>query len=384
LRGILLFALLVVPWYAYMTVRLPGFLSAHFVNEQIGASLNCRYPADAKQLPVWQFYLQHLLFWMPWMMLLPGAIYVALRGLRADRKGNEAVEKVDVSLTPDLIKMLVCWFGLVMVSVAFSTRQDYYSMASWGVVAGFLALPWMGEEVGLGGAPRRFLFVPSLLIGSAGAVALGFSIWIAPQLSSLGEATAAPIRKRDTFFDAIAGISPALWGHFVALLAIFSVAMLVAGAASAVLSSQRRPFPALLVLSAGMAVPVVLAAIGFTMMAPYFSLAENARAINREIASEPDAVVACEALPHTASSLFYYLNARVHWVNAPFYNQYAQQVLGQGRDYYWDEAGLEEAWTGTHPIYLIIEETRLDYWQASLPNARLVSKSGTRLVLCNR
>ena len=80
------------------------------------------------------------------------------------------------------------------------------------------------------------------------------------------------------------------------------------------------------------------------MMSPYFSLAAEAQAIDREIAAEPDAVVACEALPNTASSLYYYLNARVHWVNAPFNQDYAQRVMGEGRDYYWDEAGLVAQW----------------------------------------
>ena len=96
--------------------------------------------------------------------------------------------------------------------------------------------------------------------------------------------------------------------------------------------------------------------------------------------TEPDARwVASEALPHTASSLLYYLNTRIHWVNAPFDNQYAQQVLHLGHDYYWDDADLQKAWAGTsHPVYLILEKTRLAYWQALLPpGARVVNKSGT-------
>jgi hypothetical protein len=120
------------------------------------------------------------------------------------------------------------------------------------------------------------------------------------------------------------------------------------------------------------------------MMSPYFSLAGEARAINREIAAEPYAVVACEALPNTASSLYYYLNARVHWVNAPFKQDYAQRVLSEGHDYYWDTGGLQKAWSSAAPVYLIIEESRLAYWQGLLPAARVVEKGGTRLVLCNR
>ncbi len=379
-RGVGLFLLIVVPWYAYMAVKLPGFLSAHFVNEQLGAALDTRYPADARQLPVLQFYAQHLIFWMPWTLLLPTSIYVAVKALR--RPPNGSVLSAEAW---DVTKLLGCWFALTIISVAFSTRQDYYSMSCWGIVAAFLAMPWALSKNSVLRLPRRFLFVPSLLVTLGGLAALGLVAWVMPRLSTLGDVTAAPIRDRDTFMDAIAGISPALWGQFVTLLGIFGMAMLVAGAAASALTWQRRNFLALLTLSGAMVVPICLATAGFTMMSSYFSLAPEARAINQELVGESDAIVACEGLPHTASSLYYYLNARVHWVNAPFKQDYAQRVLGEGRDYFLDDAGLKAAWLSPHPVYLIIEQDRLAYWQSILPpNARTVNQSGTRMVLCNR
>ncbi|HUB66307.1 MAG TPA: glycosyltransferase family 39 protein [Candidatus Methylacidiphilales bacterium] len=381
LRGFLIFLLLLIPWYAYMAVRFPGFLAAHFLNEQLGAWLDTRYPADARQLPLLQFYAQHLLFWMPWTLLLPGSIYALVKAIQSARQRPHAFPPQ----TLDLIGFLGIWVAVTMVSVAFSTRQDYYSMSCWGVVAAFFALPWMTGAYAFLRLPKAYLVVPALLLALIGTVALGFAIWIWPQLGSLGEATAAPIRDRDTFLDAIAGISPALWGQFVTLLIVFGVILIFAGAGAALLAWRRHFFAALATLSGAMAVPIILAAIGFTIMAPYFSLAGSARVINRELAAQPNAIVACEALPHTASSLLYYLNARIHWVNAPFDNQYAQRVLGEGRDYYWDDAGLLAKWNSPHPLYFIIEQSRLGYWQNRLsPGARVVSKSGTRLVLCNR
>ena len=365
-----------------MAMRLPGFLSAHFLNEQLGASLNTRYPVDAKQLSLAQFYGQHFLFWMPWTLLLPGAIYVAV-------KARQAAARQPHLVTPaasDIIKLLGVWFALTLVSVAFSTRQDYYSMSCWGVMAGFLALPWLAGEISPLRMPRRFLVVPCSLIYMAGVFALGFVAWITPKLGSLGAITAAPIRERDTFMDAIAGISPALWGQFVALLGIFGGAMLFGGAFATTLVWQRRPFPALLVpLRCDGCSDFASRPPGFTMMSPYFSLAGEARAINREIATEPDAIVACDALPNTASSLYYYLNARVHWVNAPFNQDYSQRVLGLGHEYYWSDAEVLSEWRSSHPVYLIVEEERLAHWRGLLPaGTRVVNKSGTRVVLCNR
>jgi 4-amino-4-deoxy-L-arabinose transferase-like glycosyltransferase len=380
LRGFALFVLILAPWYIYKAVKLPGFLAAHFVNEQLGAAMDSRYPADARQLPLLQFYGQHFLFWMPWTLLLPAAIYLAVKARRFTRTGHQVLSPVQV----DLIGLLACWFALTQVSVAFSTRQDYYSMSCWGVVAIFLAVPWIAEAQSGLRLPRRFLVVPSALVLLGGTMALALAAYVAPRLGSLGAGGAAPIRDRDTFMDAIEGISPGLWGHFLTLLAIFGAVMFVAGIAATALAWRRRAFPALLVLSAAMAAPIGLATAGFAMMGPYFSLADEARAINAGLAAQPGAIVACEALPHTASSLYYYLNARVHWVNAPFDQQYAQRVLNLGRDFFWDENGLLAQWHSSQRVYFIIEEDRLDYWQKTLPHARTLIKSGTRLVLCNQ
>jgi 4-amino-4-deoxy-L-arabinose transferase-like glycosyltransferase len=378
-RGVLVFLMIWTPWYADMALRFPHFLSAHFWNEQVGAALNTRYPPDARQLSLAQFYGQHFLFWMPWTLLLPAGIYAAVKA------GTVKPQADFAPAAREIVGLLSCWFFLTLVSVAFSTRQDYYSMTCWGVAAAFLTMPWLAGEMFSLRVPRPYLVVPCALVTLGGVLALGFALWITPRLGALGAITAAPIGERDTFMDAIAGISPALWGKFVLLLGIFGVAMLAAGVCSTVLTWRGRPFPALLVLAGSMAVPIGLATAGFTMMGPYFSLADEARIINGEIATEPDAVVACEGAAHTASSLYYYLNARVHWVNTPFDQDYAQRVLGWGRDYYWDEAGLEKAWRSAKPVYLIVDGTRLDHWKSVLPpGARVVNKSGTRVVLCNR
>lgn len=254
-------------------------------------------------------------------------------------------------------------------------------MSCWGAVAAFLALPWIERNQNL--APRLLLFVPCLLMALAGICFLVLAGWT--DSHALGHGTATPIENRDTFMDAIAGISPGLWGRFLILLWIFGAAALLAGTASAFFAWRGRFFAALMILAGSAVVPICLAAEGFTIMSPYFSLADNARAINRQIDNQPDALVACEARPNTASSLLYYLHARVHWVNAPFDNQYAQQVLGLGRDYYWDETEMRRRWDSPAPVYFIIEESRLPFWQTQLlAGFHILNRSGTRLVLSNR
>jgi 4-amino-4-deoxy-L-arabinose transferase-like glycosyltransferase len=399
-RGLVLFAVITVPWYAYMTAKFPGFLEAHFVNEQVGAAFDTRWPADARQLPLVQFYAQHLLFWTPWTLLLPAAIWAARRVTPSSPEARiaQARQRLGIDLTAeraqateptawtdsqiDSLRLLACWLILVLTSVAFSTRQDYYSMSCWGVVAAFLVYPWTLRQAAGLRVPRWFLIAPALLLALVGIGAIGFGVYLA-HTAIAGHALAAPIAQRDTFMDALAGISPALWKKLLPLFFIFGAALLVGGLTAAALARGRRDLPALLTLAATMAVPMVLAARGFSFMSPYFSLAESAGVINRQLDTQPGAVVACEDAPNTASSLLYYLDARVHWVNAPFDNQYAQNRLRLGRDYYWDEGALDTAW-GNGPVYLIVEDDRLAYWQRHLATAHVLLHSGTRDVLSNR
>jgi len=378
LRGLLLFALITVPWYAYMALRLPHFLSAHFLNEQLGAALDTRFPADARQLPLLQFYAQHLIFWMPWTLLLPGALWAARRVSRPARATAWSAPEIDA------VRLLACFAVLVLASVALSMRQDYYSMTCWGVAAAFLVFPWTARQMTGLRVPRWFLLGPCLLLAVVGIGALIFA-GVAFHPASSGSALAAPIAQRDTFMDALSGISPELWSHFVVLLYLFGGALLAGGCMAGFAARRGQNFAAILMIAGMMVVPIVLATRGFVVMSPYFSLADSARMINRNLTAHPGALVACEGAPNTASSLLYYLNARVHWVNAPFNNQYAQNVLDLGHAYYWDAAELEAAWRAAPPIYLIVEDERLTYWQTHLdPAPRLLHHDGTRDVLTNR
>jgi 4-amino-4-deoxy-L-arabinose transferase-like glycosyltransferase len=311
--GLVVFALMTVPWYVYMTLKLPHFFAAHFLNEQVGAALGTRWPVDAKRLPLVQFYAQHLLFWLPWTLLAPGAIW-AWRKV-APSRNNRAWNMAEL----DSVRLLACWLGLVLVSVAFSARQDYYAMSCWGVAAAFGVFPWTAEQARGLNVPRWFLIAPGLLIAMAGIGALVFGAYLDHTTAGAG-ALAAPIAQRDTFMDALAGISPALWRELLPLFFVFGAAMAAGGIASAQAARLRWNFAAILVLAGTMAVPILLAARGFSVMSPYFSLADMARVMNGGLAQYPGARVACEEAPNTASSLLYYLDARVHWVNAPFDN----------------------------------------------------------------
>ena len=70
--GPLLFLALLVPWYAAVESRYPGFLRDQFFNEQLGHVLNRRFPPDSERVPFVVFWLEHLVVFPALDVLHPG------------------------------------------------------------------------------------------------------------------------------------------------------------------------------------------------------------------------------------------------------------------------------------------------------------------------
>ena len=70
--GILVFLLILLPWYVAIALRYPGFLHDQFINEQLGHVINRRYPPDNDRVPVLVFWLEHLVLFLPWTFFIPG------------------------------------------------------------------------------------------------------------------------------------------------------------------------------------------------------------------------------------------------------------------------------------------------------------------------
>ncbi len=314
LMGLLLFFIIVAPWYVYMTMKYDGFLSAHFLNEQVGASLNTRYPPDAHPLPVWQFYLQHLIFWLPWTPFIPALALVYARIRAQPAPVFPRLTSATIGPDNDVILLMV-WVAFIMGTVVFSTRQDYYALCSWGEVAMAFGIMWSFQyEPSKNRLIFYFLLVPCVgltLVGVGGA-ALALE---AAQFIPTGGASTAPIGARDTFADAIAGISPDLWLKCLPLLKLFSVAFLIGGVISSFLMIRGRRHVALGVYASTMAAPFILSTIAFGYLQAYFSLSDAAKTLNKLEIFQPDLEVACEGPPNTGSSLYYYLNGPV--INTP-------------------------------------------------------------------
>jgi hypothetical protein len=130
-------------------------------------------------------------------------------------------------------------------------------------------------------------------------------------------------------------------------------------------------------------IPLGLSSIeGVARVAPFFSLANAAAYLNARMGEGEE--VFYEGSLHTGSSLLFYLNRRFFLVNQAD-DEFIQQ-LGAGKLEVTEETVLAH-WSEQKPVFLIIEQNRVPYWQRLITERfhifHQVTTCGTYVVLSN-
>jgi 4-amino-4-deoxy-L-arabinose transferase-like glycosyltransferase len=365
--GLVAFLAILLPWYLALEARYPGFVLDHFYNEQIGHALDTRWPPSSNQVDLLVFILQHFFLLMPAMMFLPAAVAIWLKHRRHCSEPFSFAHH-----------LLITWFGVTFVTSCLSARQDYYTMSAWSAVAILLATPWIAPYR----ISRWYFTIPFGLISGAGALGVGAALWLGSMEDNL-QVNILPIVERDHLWTALQGFSLGAWKDFFPLLKNTGLSLMVGGGVAAFLSFRRKLNLAGIALTATMVVPFLMMVQGFSVKQDFFSLENSARLINAR--ATPGTKVIYDGYPNLASSLFFYLNHRVHWVNVPVEYEYATRSLGIGREYYLDPEGVVAAWREGE-VYFILEETQIEVWRPLLgldEELDYFSRSGTRVVLHN-
>lgn len=336
-RNLLLFVLFVAPWFVWAHQHFPGFLS-RFQS----------WTDNVDGLPRWRFLLLHFAWWFP-------AIFLVLPGLiLAPRKIFRPNEFIFADALP-LVWITVALLGPMLAG----ERHVFSSLAAAPAFALFAASAW--ERV------SRPLRVAGIALALAGGVAIGAAIYYRPDV-------AAGFLERSLNTSAWIFLSP---------LAQIVVGSLVAFAVGALLIVKQRGEITLVVALAAM-VPV-----GFCLVearsraAPFFSLADAAQYVNPLLGRSGEVVY--EGSLRNGSSLSFYLDKKFFLVNqTPAF--FERDSASQNK--YLDEHFLLEAWDGSNPLYLIIDEDRVSYWRNLITNRvhiyHQVTTCGSRVILSNQ
>ena len=362
-----------VPWYAAVAARYPGFLYDQFVNEQWGHVVNRRYPRDNEPVPIPVFVLEHLVFFLPWTLYLPAAWRA--RTPRGEDGGVRLVAR-------DLI---LAWFLVTAASLLFSSLQDYYLMTAWGPVALWLARPW--GEPGRGSRPvaRWMRTAPGLCLAALGLAALATAGWLQWDAALPAAGTTVPDSDRATILGTLAGFTRETWRQLVPLLWLTGAAFLAGGAGSAFLGGRGRWRAVLPVTAVMMLAVMALAAHGLNVLEDRFSLKRLVLAADR--LAGPDGLIVDADMPADDPSQLFYIDRSMAWVGSPPTAEFASRELGIGADLFLTTDDFARRWHSARPVYLVVEEEDFPRWQRALAltaaQARPVLTRGTRVLLYN-
>ena len=248
-------------------------------------------------------------------------------------------------------------------------------MSMWSAFALWAATVW--DRM-----PRKFR-----IAGIALVAVCGISICSAALiLSRDGAMPQRPVGDEQTFsaWETVQSIPESTWKTMLPTALIIGALLALFSAAAIYLSATGRRRLAATMIAAAM-IPTGLGMIdGVGRMAQYFSLANAARFLNERVGETDDIVY--EGPLHRGSSLVFYLHRKFHIVNPPTADDSFPGI--EPRAVLLTEQEVFEKWASPEGLFLIVDQSRLPYWEAALTSRfhifHQIMATGGHVVLSNQ
>jgi hypothetical protein len=189
---------------------------------------------------------------------------------------------------------------------------------------------------------------------------------------------------RWTAWKALNDMPVSAWVALRPMLVITAVSFVFFSIITLYFLFKQREKLAAIALAASMIPAGLSMVVAVAKTAPYFSLADVARYLNPRLETGGHAMF--EGPLDDSSSLIFYLNRRFFFVNQ---NPRKEAPMGvPATDIFLNEQTVLDKWDQPDAVYLIVEQSRADYWKQLVISRfhvyHQVTTSGTYVVLSNQ
>ncbi len=189
---------------------------------------------------------------------------------------------------------------------------------------------------------------------------------------------------RWTAWRALHDMPVSAWAALRPSIAIIAVSFVFFSLAALYFLFKQREKLAAIALAVSMVPAGLSMVVAVAKTAPYFSLADVARFVNPRLEAGGHAIF--EGPLDDSSSLIFYLKRRFFFVNQ---NPRKEAPIGTpSSEIFLNEQDVLNKWGQADAVYLIVEQSRADYWKERI-NTRFhvyhqITTSGTYVVLSNQ
>lgn len=376
----LVFFTIAIPWHVMAELRAPGFLWAYFINDHLNRALGTRWPPDYSAVPLWLWWIAHVIWLFPWSFFAPLAVREFL--LSAVRGSNE-------SASSQAKLLLFAWAITVFVffSVERGSRMEYYSFGAWPAIGLLLGQCLVEAE------QRRDRWLPyiqsaMLGVGSAVSVLLGYLAWKSFSLHPIGDISdALEVHPFEYYRFAMAhafDLTLQSFAHLRVPTFLSAVSLGAMSTAAWILRKRGRDVAVIIALALGMIAVIFSADLAFRTFEPELSSHSLAVELNKLLRNGDQVAVYGDFT--AASSLAFYTGRRIWLYDAPYSSlQYGSQYPDAPRIFLGDE-DFPAFWRDSARVFLVVPRDQSQRALARLPASStwLVTKIGGKTLYSNQ